>query len=261
MRWMCLCARQLEWYRGLKHLTRLLRITQETGFFVSIINLKRSSIPMTVESLLTYLPLYFKGAGYTLALSFFSIIIGVALGSLLAIAKMSKNPFLKKPASAYIQLVRGTPMLVQLFIIYYGLYVINIELPDFMSGVITIALNSAAYIAEIIRAGIQAVDKGQMEAARSIGMSYKKAMRKIIYPQALKNILPTLGNEFVTLIKESSIISVVGMNDLMYNAQVVAGATFSPFLPYVIVAVFYFFMTTGASKIVNTYEKRLQLSD
>ncbi|WP_213016886.1 amino acid ABC transporter permease [Desemzia sp. RIT 804] len=216
---------------------------------------------MSIESLLTYLPLYFKGAGYTISLSFFAIIIGVLLGSILAVIKMSKNPFLNKPASAYIQLVRGTPMLVQLFIIYYGLYVINIELPDFVSGVVTVALNSAAYIAEIIRAGIQAVDKGQMEAARSIGMSYKKAMQQIIFPQALKNILPTLGNEFVTLIKESSIISVVGMHDLMYNAQVVAGATYSPFVPYVIVAVFYFFMTTGASKLVNTYEKRLQLSD
>ena len=148
---------------------------------------------MSINFFSAYLPLYFKGAGYTIALSFIAIVMGVLFGSLLAVMKMSKNPLARIPAQAYIQIVRGTPLLVQLFIIYYGLYVINIQLPDFMSGVITIALNSAAYIAEIIRAGIQAVDKGQMEAARSIGMNQNLAMRQIIYPQALKNILPALG--------------------------------------------------------------------
>ncbi|MDE1548675.1 amino acid ABC transporter permease [Jeotgalibaca caeni] len=216
---------------------------------------------MSIEFLQTYLPLYFRGAGYTIALSFFSIIFGVLLGSLLAVMKMSKKSWLRGPAKAYIQVVRGTPLLVQLFIIYYGLYTMNIELPDFMSGVITVSLNSAAYIAEIIRAGIQAVDKGQMEAARSIGMSHNLAMRQIIYPQALKNILPALGNEFITLMKESSIISVVGMRDLMFNAQVVAGATYQPFMPYIVAAVFYFFMTSVASMLLTMFERRLKQSD
>lgn len=216
---------------------------------------------MSIQFLQTYLPLYFRGAGYTIALSFFSIIFGVLLGSLLAIMKMSNKTIISKLASAYIQVVRGTPLLVQLFIIYYGLYVINIELPDFASGVITVSLNSAAYIAEIIRAGIQAVEKGQMEAARSIGMSQNTAMRQIIYPQAIKNILPALGNEFITLMKESSIISVVGMRDLMFNAQVVAGATYKPFMPYVLAAVFYFVLTTMASKLLGIFERRLQQSD
>lgn len=216
---------------------------------------------MSIQFLQTYLPLYFRGAGYTIALSFFSIIFGVLLGSLLAIMKMSNKTIISKLASGYIQVVRGTPLLVQLFIIYYGLYVINIELPDFASGVITVSLNSAAYIAEIIRAGIQAVEKGQMEAARSIGMSQNTAMRQIIYPQAIKNILPALGNEFITLMKESSIISVVGMRDLMFNAQVVAGATYKPFMPYVLAAVFYFVLTTMASKLLGIFERRLQQSD
>lgn len=216
---------------------------------------------MSIEFFQTYLPLYFQGAGYTIALSLIAIVIGVLLGSLLAIMKMSNNRMIYHLANAYVQVVRGTPLLVQLFIIYYGLYVINIQLPDFLSGVITVALNSAAYIAEIIRAGIQAVDKGQMEAARSIGMSHRLAMRQIIYPQALKNILPALGNEFITLMKESAIISVVGMRDIMFNAQVVAGATYMPFLPYLLAAAFYFVLTTIASKLLGIFERRLKQSD
>lgn len=215
---------------------------------------------MSIEFLRTYLPLYFQGAGYTVALSLIAIVIGVLLGSLLAIMKMSDNRFIYHLSNAYIQVVRGTPLLVQLFIIYYGLFMI-IELPDFVSGVITVALNSAAYIAEIIRAGIQAVDKGQMEAARSIGMSHNLAMKKIIYPQALKNILPALGNEFITLMKESAIISVIGMRELMFNAQIVYGATYKPFLPYIIAAIFYFVLTTIASTLLGIFERRLKQSD
>lgn len=216
---------------------------------------------MSIEFLKIYLPLYFQGAVYTIALSFFAILGGVVLGSGLALAKMSERKWLSKPASGYIQIVRGTPLLVQLFIIYYGLFSLNIELPDFTSGTITIALNAAAYIAEIIRAGINGVDKGQMEAARSIGMNKVLAMRKIIYPQALKNILPALGNEFITLMKESSIISVIGMQDLMFKAKVVAGATFMPFLPYMIAAVFYFALTSIFTRGLGYYERRLQESD
>ncbi|MGP6147122.1 amino acid ABC transporter permease [Jeotgalibaca sp. A122] len=216
---------------------------------------------MSIEFLQTYLPLYFQGAGYTIALSFFSVILGVLLGTGLALAKMSPKKLLSKPANAYIQVIRGTPLMVQLFIIYYGLYTLNIDLPDFASGVITISLNSAAYIAEIIRAGIQAVDKGQMEAARSIGMNQNLAMSKIIYPQALKNILPALGNEFITLMKESSIVSVIGMQDLMFKSKVVAGATFMPFTPYLIAAVFYFVLTSIFTKLLEIYERRLKQSD
>lgn len=216
---------------------------------------------MSIEFLQRYLPLYFRGAGYTISLSFFAVILGVLIGSFLALMKMSHKKWLSKPANAYIQVIRGTPLLVQLFIIYYGLLMINIELPDFVSGVLTVSLNSAAYIAEIIRAGIQAVDKGQMEAARSMGMSHNMAMQKIIYPQAIKNILPALGNEFITLMKESSIISVVGMRDLMFNAQVVYGATYKPFTPFVLAAIFYFMMTSVANKALELLERRLKQSD
>lgn len=232
------------------------------GFFVFQISKEGANeIIMSIEFLQTYMPLYFQGAGYTIALSFFSVILGVLLGTALALAKMSPKKWLSKPAQGYIQVIRGTPLMVQLFIIYYGLYTLNIDVPDFASGVITITLNSAAYIAEIIRAGIQAVDKGQMEAARSIGMNQSLAMRKIIYPQALKNILPALGNEFITLMKESSIISVIGMQDLMFKAKVVAGATFMPFTPYLIAAVFYFAMTSVFTKLLEIYERRLKQSD
>lgn len=127
--------------------------------------------------------------------------------------------------------------------------------------VIAISINSAAYIAEIIRSGIQAVDKGQMEAARSIGMSKRLAMQKIIYPQAVKNILPALGNEVATLIKETSIVSVLGLRDLMFASDIVRGATFMPFFPLVIVAVIYFILTTSVSKLVDMLERKMKQSD
>ena len=213
------------------------------------------------DVLQTYMPIYLQGAGYTISLSISSIIIGVILGTGLALMRMSPNKILQKLAYGYIQIIRGTPLLVQLFIIYYGLYVSNIELPDFLSGVIAISINSAAYIAEIIRSGIQAVDKGQMEAARSIGMSKRLAMQKIIYPQAVKNILPALGNEVATLIKETSIVSVLGLRDLMFASDIVRGATFMPFFPLVIVAVIYFILTTSVSKLVDMLERKMKQSD
>ena len=160
---------------------------------------------------------------------------------------------------------------MQIFIVFYGLPQIGIEFPDvpalgedfprFMAGAIALSLNSAAYVAEIIRAGIQAVDKGQMEAARSLGMPHSMAMRYIILPQAVRNILPALGNEFVVVIKESSIVSVIGVAELMYNAETVRGNTFRPFEPLIIAALIYFAMTFTLSKLVGKAERRMRTSD
>jgi len=160
---------------------------------------------------------------------------------------------------------------VQIFIVFYGLPQIGIEFPDvpalgedfprFMAGAIALSLNSAAYVAEIIRAGIQAVDKGQMEAARSLGMPHSMAMRYIILPQAVRNILPALGNEFVVVIKEYSIVSVIGVAELMYNAETVRGNTFRPFEPLIIAALIYFAMTFTLSKLVGKAERRMRTSD
>ncbi|MGF7059082.1 amino acid ABC transporter permease [Brassicibacter mesophilus] len=210
-----------------------------------------------------YYMFFLIGARNTVMIAFFSVFFGVALGVILALMKISKNRniisiILKAIATAYIEFMRGTPLLVQLYIIYFGL---PFNLPDVPAGIIALSLNSAAYVAEIIRAGIIAVDHGQMEAARSLGMSHSMAMRYIVIPQAFKNILPVLGNEFITVIKESSIVSVIGVPELMYNADTVRGNTFKPFEPLIVAAVLYFILTFTLSKVVGYAEGRMKASD
>jgi polar amino acid transport system permease protein len=176
--------------------------------------------------------------------------------------KLSKNPLLKGFSGAYIEVIRGTPLLVQLYIVYYGLpRLIGIDFEDLTLGIIAISLNSAAYVAEIIRAGILSIDKGQMEAARSLGMSHRIAMTNIIIPQAFKNILPALGNEFIVLIKESAIVSIIGIHDLMYNTDTIRGNTFRPFSPLVVAAAIYFTITFTLSKLLGILERRLRAGD
>ncbi len=204
---------------------------------------------------------FINGAKLTLFLAFFTVLFGTILGLLLSLMKLSNSKILKAISTAYIEFLRGTPVLVQLYIIYYGLPSLGIEFPDVVAGIITLSLNSAAYVAEIIRAGINAVDKGQMEAARSLGMSNAQAMRHIIIPQAFKNILPALGNEFIVVIKESSIVSVIGIHELMYNADTVRGNTFRPFEPLIVAALLYFVMTFTLSKVLGVAERRMKVSD
>jgi His/Glu/Gln/Arg/opine family amino acid ABC transporter permease subunit len=222
--------------------------------------------------ILKYYPYFINGAKNTVLLAFFAVILGVVGGMVFALMKMSKNPIPRVVSSSYIEFIRGTPVLLQIYIIYYGLEAIGIrfpdipalkpllgiDFPDFMAGVVTLAINSSAYVAEIIRAGIQAVDKGQMEASRSLGLTHSMSMRYIIFPQAFRNILPALGNEFIIVIKESSIISVIGIAELMYSADIVKAATYKPIAPLVIAAVVYFVMTFTLSKIVGATERRMR---
>ncbi|WP_028548296.1 amino acid ABC transporter permease [Paenibacillus sp. UNC451MF] len=223
----------------------------------------------------SFLPKYYmfflNGAKVTLLLSLFTVILGVILGVILALMRQSRIAPLKMIATAYIEFIRGTPLLVQLFLFYYGLPKLGIEFPDvpalgtafpeFMAGVVALSVNSAAYVAETFRAGIQAIDKGQMEAARSLGMPHSMAMRFIILPQAIRNVLPALGNEFIVIIKESSIVSVIGISELMYNADTVRGNSFRPFEPLIIVAIIYFVITFTLSKILGIAERRMRTSD
>jgi polar amino acid transport system permease protein len=204
---------------------------------------------------------FINGAKFTVFLAFFSVLIGVMLGIILALMRLSKKKVLNLISTAYIEFIRGTPVLVQLYIVFYGLPHVGINLPDFVAGILALSVNSGAYVAEIIRAGIQAVDKGQMEAARSIGMTQGMAMRYIIIPQAIKNILPALGNEFIVVIKESSIASIIGIHELMYNADTVRGNTFQPFEPLIVAAIIYFILTFTLSKIVASFERRMKTSD
>jgi len=209
----------------------------------------------------SFLPKYYQffisGTGYTLFISALTVVFGLMGGLVLALMKTSKNKVLKSFAVAYIEFIRGTPLLIQLYIVYYGIS----DLPMLAAGVIAMSINSAAYIAEIIRAGIGAVDKGQMEAARSLGMPVFLTYKEIIIPQAMKNILPALGNEFIVLIKESAIVSVIGIHDLMYNTDTVRGNTFIAFEPLVIAALIYFVLTFTLSKLLGKVERGMRVSD
>ncbi|GKX67853.1 amino acid ABC transporter permease [Inconstantimicrobium mannanitabidum] len=216
---------------------------------------------MSFEFLKNYYPFFLKGAGITIVLAFFSVIVGTILGLFLSLLKLSNNKVLRFIASAYIEFVRGTPILVQVWIVYLGLSNIGLNLPDIVTGIIALSLNSGAYVAEIIRAGINAVDKGQMEAARSLGMNKGLAMKEIIIPQAFKNILPALGNEFISVIKESSIVSVLGVAELMYNSQTVGSITYKGLPPLYVAAVMYFLITFTLSRGLALVERRLKVSD
>ncbi|MBL4937208.1 amino acid ABC transporter permease [Clostridium sp. YIM B02515] len=217
---------------------------------------------MNFSFLSKYYMFFINGAKFTIILAFFTVLFGVLLGLLLALMRISKSKVLNLIATAYVEFIRGTPLMVQIFIIYYALPdLIGVNLPEMVSAVLALSINSGAYVAEVIRAGIQAVDKGQMEASRSLGMPYGMAMRYIIIPQAIKNILPALGNEFITVIKESSVVSVIGIKELMYNADTVRGNTFRAFEPLIIAALMYFVMTFTLSKLMGRFERRLKNRD
>ena len=204
---------------------------------------------------------YVKGAGYTILIAVIGVLFGSIVGGLLALMKLSKTKPLKWLASAYIEYVRGTPLLVQIFLVYFGSSALGLDLNALVSGCLAMALNSGAYVAEIIRAGINGVAKGQTEASRSLGMNQRQAMQFIIFPQAIKNILPALGNEFVTIIKESSVMSVIGVSELMFQAGVIQGASFKPFLPIVLASAIYFVLTFSLTRLLNLFEKKLAASD
>ncbi|MCF7566472.1 ABC transporter permease subunit [Staphylococcus aureus] len=205
---------------------------------------------------------FLKGIKITILISLIGVALGSILGAFVALMKLSKIKIISWIASIYIEILRGTPMLVQVFIVFFGITAaLGLDISALVCGTIALVINSSAYIAEIIRAGINAVDKGQMEAARSLGLNYRQTMKSVIMPQAIKNILPALGNEFVTLIKESSIVSTIGVGEIMFNAQVVQGISFDPFPPLIVAAALYFVLTFVLTRIMNMIEGRLNASD
>lgn len=209
-----------------------------------------------------YYEYFLRGAGFTIILALVGVLFGTILGLCLTLLRRSKFKLISFIATAYVEFVRGTPLLVQIYIIYIGLpKLIGIDIPDMAVGAVALALNSSAYVSEIIRAGIDAVDKGQMEAARSLGMTQKTAMIEIIIPQAFKNILPALGNEFISVIKESSMVSVIGVAELMYNANTVKGNTALGLEPVIIAAIIYFIITFTLTRVLGYVERRMKVSD
>ena len=223
----------------------------------------------------SFLPKYgqavIQGVEYTLILSIVSVLMAVLPAFLLATMRLSKNKIIRCISGAYIAVFRSTPLLVQLMIIYYGVFswiVIPrfllfgfIDASRFIPGVVALALNSSAYVAEIFRAGILAVDHGQMEAARSLGLSQKQGMRLVVLPQAIKNVLPALANEVITMVKESSVCMVLGMAEIMFTAQTIGGSTMITIGPYMIAAFIYFLITYPTSKVIERIERRMRRGD
>ena len=223
----------------------------------------------------SFLPKYggyfLQALGYTLLLAVVSVTLAVIPALCLAFMRLSKSKLVSALSGAYIAAFRSTPLLVQLSIIYFGLFgAISIprivifgfiDLSRFIPGVVALALNSSAYVAEIFRAGILAVDIGQTEAARSLGLSSMQTMKLVVLPQAVKNVLPALGNEVVAMIKESSICSTLGMVELMFAAKTVATSTYISLAPYVLAALMYFCIVYPAGKAIELLERRMRRGD
>ncbi|AUD14333.1 MULTISPECIES: amino acid ABC transporter permease [Planococcus] len=214
------------------------------------------------SQIVPYIPFMLEGIWVTLKFVFFAIILGSILGTVLALFKIGSAKPLRWFADAYTSIFRGTPLILQLMIIYYSIpQLTGYDISPFLSAILAFGLNSSAYISEIIRAGIQAVDKGQLEAAQALGVPYGAMMKDIILPQALKNILPALMNEFITLTKESAIVSTIGYLDLMRRAQVVGADLFRNFEPLLFVGLIYWCLVMGLTVIGRMVERRLKLSD
>lgn len=223
---------------------------------------------MNFSFLETYSQYFISGAGVTIIISLVTVFFGTLLGVLIALLKLSKISPLRWLANIYIEIFRGTPMLIQV-LIGFGLLqnlfpsvnlpigILTIDMGRLVPGMIVLSLNSGAYVAEIVRAGITAVNYGQTEAAHSLGLRPIQAMRYVILPQALRNILPALGNEFIILIKDSSLLSIIGINELLSSAQTVISSTYIPLEPYYMAAIIYFVMTFLTSRLLAVFEKKL----
>ena len=210
-----------------------------------------------------YWKLMLEGFGNTIVITLGALLIGVLIGTLIAVIKYcAEGTKALKPLAwicdLYVTVIRGVPVVVLLLIFYF---IIMTSAEGITVGILTFGINSGAYMAELIRGGINSVDRGQMEAGRSLGMSKLQAMRKIIFPQALRYILPAIGNEFVTMIKETSVIQYLGISDLMYNNGIVVTATYNPLPCYYISAVIYLILNLVAGKGVSIFERRLKRSD
>lgn len=203
------------------------------------------------------LPLLLKGAGITLEITALSVGLGLLIGMFVGVAKLSDNRLIRGLASVYVDCIRGTPLLVQIFLVYFALpQIIGHRIDPFVAAVGACSINSGAYVAEIFRAGIQSIDKGQMEASRALGLNWFQAMRFVIMPQAFKRIIPPLGNEFIAMLKDSSLVSVVGFEELTRTGQLIISRTYAAFEIWIVVALLYLIMTLAISRFVALLEKR-----
>ncbi|MCX8002141.1 MAG: amino acid ABC transporter permease [Anoxybacillus mongoliensis] len=207
--------------------------------------------------ILEYAPFFFKGVLWTVGLSLVGIFFGTILGLAIGLGKMVQNRLVRLPFDWYVHFFRGTPLFVQILLIHFGIMpMFTVQPNPLVSGAISLSLNAAAYIAEIFRAGIQSIDRGQMEAARSLGMTHVQAMRYIILPQAIKRMIPPLGNEFIVLIKDSSLAAIIAAPELMYWGRAMQGQYYRVWEPYLTVALIYLVLTLSLSKLLHRLERR-----
>lgn len=203
---------------------------------------------------------FVSGLGYTLLISLFSVLLGLVIGILMALMRLSKSKILRAVSGIYIDIIRGTPTMVQLLIIYFVIFA-NVHIDKWLVGFIAFGINSGAYIAEIVRGGILSVNIGQTEAGRSLGMTHKQTMASIVMPQAMKNILPALGNEFVVLIKETAVIGMIANIDLVGAARKVQSLTYDYLIPLLSIAVIYYVVIKIISTLLSKVEKGMRKAD
>ena len=201
-----------------------------------------------------------SGLGNTIVMALFAVIIGLIFGLIIALIRNNyennkRLPLLNTLCKGYVAIIRGTPVLLQLMIIYYVIFA-SVNINVVLVGIIAFGLNSAAYVSEIIRAGLDSIDKGQMDGGRALGFNYHETMRYIILPQALKNVMPALCNEFITLLKETSVAGYIGIIELTKAGDIIASRTYNYFFPLILTALIYLILTLGLSKIVTRFEKR-----
>lgn len=199
------------------------------------------------------------GLGNTIIMAVCAVLIGALIGLIIAIIRTyhdntNKMKVLNWLAKMYVTVIRGTPVLLQLMIIYYVIFA-SVNINVVLVGIVAFGLNSAAYVSEIIRAGIMSIDKGQMEAGRALGLTYSETMKLIIIPQALKNVMPALGNEFITLLKETSVAGYIGIVELTKAGDIIASRTYNYFFPLILTAIIYLILTAGLSKILKKFER------
>ena len=202
-----------------------------------------------------------EGLFHTIIIAFFAVIIGIIIGIVIALVRNNyerngKMRLGNASASCYVHVIRGTPVILQLMIIYYVIFK-SVDINIVIVGILAFGINSGAYVSEIIRAGINSISIGQLEAGYSLGLKYGQVMRYIILPQAVRNILPALGNEFITLLKETSVGAYIGIIELTKASDIIASRTYDYFFPLIIIAIIYLIMTLGLSKLVNRMERRL----
>ncbi|MBQ5859728.1 MAG: amino acid ABC transporter permease [Selenomonadales bacterium] len=208
------------------------------------------------------LPLLLEGAAVTIEITALSVGFGFIIGMLVGVARLAKMRPLKWLAMIYIDFIRGTPLLVQIFLIYFALPMITgTRIDPFFAAIPACSINSGAYIAEIFRAGIQSIDKGQIEAGRSLGLNWFQTMRYVVMPQAFKRVIPPLGNEFIAMLKDSSLVSVIGFEELTRRGQLIIAKTYSSFEIWMAVAILYLIMTLTISRLVAYLERRYNVDD